>query len=165
MKKLETKDLKIGNTYYCTTCDGNKGRLYTLKEVYSKMVDLPPVEDGMGGILAVMMRAERTFYTVKNKNGEEEIYMFGQIDFYEISNMTDEEYINYIFKPIAIGMETQIAYNGYINSTVIIMDVLYSKLLRQAFVIALDIFTKEIRVLEKDLYKFFDVETKIKEGG
>ena len=164
MKKLETKDLKIGNMYYCTMQDGNNG-LYTLKEIYSRMVDIPPAEDGMGGVLAVMIRAEKTFYTIKNKNGEEEIYMFGQIDFYEISDMTNEEYINYIFKPIAIGTETKIAYNGYIDSTVIIMDVLYSKVLRQAFVIALDIFTKEIRVLEKDLYKFFDVETKIKEGG
>lgn len=164
MKKLETKDLKIGSMYYCTMNDGSCG-LYTLKEIYSKMVDLPPIEDGMGGILAVHRMAEQTFYIVKNKNGEEEIYMFGLINFYEISDMTNEEYINLIFKPIAIGMETTVTHNGYIDSTVIIMDVLYSKSLFKAYVIALDIFTKEIRVLEKDLYNFTDVEIKIKEGG
>lgn len=164
MKKLETKDLKIGNMYYCTMHDGSCG-LYILKEIYSKMVDLPPMEDGMGGILAVHRMAEQTFYTVKNKNGEEEIYAFGLINFYEISDMTKEEYINLIFKPIAIGMESQVTYNGYIESSFIIMDVLYSNIMKQAFVIALDIFTKQIRVLEKDLYNFLDVETKIKEGG
>lgn len=164
MKKLETKDLKIGNMYYCTMHDGSCG-LYILKEIYSKMVDLPPMEDGMGGILAVHRMAEQTFYTVKNKNGEEEIYAFGLINFYEISDMTKEEYINLIFKPIAIGMESQVTYNGYTESSFIIMDVLYSNIMKQAFVIALDIFTKQIRVLEKDLYNFLDVETKIKEGG
>ena len=164
MKKLETKDLKIGNMYYCIMHDGSCG-LYILKEIYSKMVDLPPMEDGMCGILAVHRMAEQTFYTVKNKNGEEEIYAFGLINFYEISDMTKEEYINFIFKPIAIGMESQVTYNGYIESSFIIMDVLYSNIMKQAFVIALDIFTKQIRVLEKDLYNFLDVETKIKEGG
>ena len=164
MKKLETKDLKIGNMYYCIMHDGSCG-LYILKEIYSKMVDLPTMEDGMGGILAVHRMAEQTFYTVKNKNGEEEIYAFGLINFYEISDMTKEEYINFIFKPIAIGMESQVTYNGYIESSFIIMDVLYSNIMKQAFVIALDIFTKQIRVLEKDLYNFLDVETKIKEGG
>lgn len=164
MKKLETKDLKIGNMYYCTMQDGNNG-LYTLSDIYFKTVNLPPMEDGFGGVLAVQRMAKQTFYTIKNKNDEEKIYPFGLINFYEVSDLTNEEYINLIFKPIAIGMETQIAYNGYIDSTVIIMDVLYSKLLKQAFVVTLDIFTKEIRILEKDLYKFLDVETKIKEGG
>lgn len=162
-KAVNHDNLEIGKKYYCKFLDNSLNGVYKLDFIQEIDQQLPsPVKDG--SILSVYMTTKTNLYKLLTKNDAEYYYTEGQLYFFDIDSLPKEEYVELILKPDLIKKEVLIKSkcSNYDFFYAIILDVLYSKTIDSTFIIYLNVYNREIGVINKDidLYEIVDIDEK-----
>lgn len=151
-KAVNHDNLEIGKKYYCKFLDNSLNGVYTLDSIQEIDQMLPsPTKNGI--TLSVYMTTKTNLYKLLTKNDAEYYYTEEQLYFFDIDSLPKEKYVELILKPDLIKKEVIIKSKCSRSDFfyAIILDVLYSKTVDSTFIIYLNVYNREIGVINKDI--------------